>query len=132
MSQEDDFLKFVRRQCKKLNIKFRIGNGYTVITPDGSVCDGYFLEPHRHHQGELAIAKKCSNFYLTLAHEYCHMLQWFEEDPLYRDGEYYTLEKKTERQALKLLKEWNLPTGIAMRQSKDYLKWLKENRNADL
>lgn len=58
------------------------------------------------------------------------MLQWFYEDPIL-DGDYYLLEKKTERDALKILEDFGINKKkriAAQRKSKDYLKWLKENR----
>ncbi len=130
MSKEDDFLSFVRRKCAQLNVNFRIGKGRTVLTPDREPSDGYFVEPDKNSPGELAVARKCDNFLLTLAHEYTHMLQWFREDPILH-GDYYLLEKKTERDALKILQDFGINKKkriAAQRKSKDYLKWLKENR----
>jgi len=101
-----------------------------VKDPDGSLVEGYFLEPCK-LPGELVVARKCEDFILCLAHEYTHMMQWFHEDPIYncKDSEYYKLEKTTERDALKLLKEWKInPKRVrtAAKRSSSYLKWLKE------
>ena len=130
MCNQQKFIDYVRRKCRQLNIQFRIGKGRTVKDPDGSMVEGYFLEPCK-LPGELVVARKCEDFILCLAHEYTHMMQWFNEDPIYncRDSEYYKLEKTTERDALKLLKEWKInPKRVrtAAKRSSSYLKWLKE------
>jgi len=134
MKNQDKFIRFVRRKCKQLGVQFTIGKGRTVLFM-GEGSDGFFTPPDKWGPGELKVARKCENFILTVAHEYVHMLQWFFEDPIYTDGDYYKLEKKTEKDAQKLLKDWNIPARDrerAARMSKKYLHWLKEKRDADL
>ena len=50
--------KLIRSRCNKLNVHLRLGKGYMVKAPDGTLCDGYFDPPHLGLYGELVVATK--------------------------------------------------------------------------
>ena len=125
------FLKTVRVQCKKCNVRFTLSGGYEV-NGGGERCQGYFIEPwhQRGHQGELRVAvggRRTSDWLYTLAHEYAHFLQWMRDDPIFNEKDYYTLEEATEREALEICREFKLPMPrrVLLREKKNYLRKLK-------
>ncbi len=76
------FLKHVREICRQYKIKFKVGNGRTVIMkPFGFKALGYFDE----YEKILHCAKGRSEeaFLSVLVHEFAHLLQWIEKDNLY-------------------------------------------------
>jgi hypothetical protein len=124
------FLQTVRVQCKKCNVRFTLSSGYRVNT-GGERCQGYFIEPwHRKgHSGQLRVAtggRRTSDWLYTLAHEYAHFLQWMRDDPIYRERDYLTLERHTEREALELCKKFKLPIPrrVLLREHRKYMKKL--------
>ena len=62
----------------------------------------------------------------TLAHEYAHFLQWFNNDPIYKTKSYEKLEIETEKQAIKILRRFKIPMNFTLlkRQSKRYIDGL--------
>ena len=56
-SRVQHFLKTVRSQCKKCNVRFTLSSGYEV-NAGGERCQGYFTEPWhtQGHRGELRVA----------------------------------------------------------------------------
>lgn len=124
------FLRTVRSQCKKCNVRFTLSPGYEVNS-DGERCQGYFLEPwhSKGHHGELRVAvggRRPADWLYTLAHEYAHFLQWMRDDPVYREQDYYTLEVATEREALQLCREFKLPIPrrVLLKEHKKYMRKL--------
>ncbi len=124
------FLKTVRSQCKKCNVRFTLSSGYEV-NADGERCQGYFTEPwhSRGQHGELRVAiggRRTSDWLYTLAHEYAHFLQWMRDDPIYREKDYLTLEQQTEREALELCKTFKLPIPrrVLLKEHRKYMKKL--------
>jgi hypothetical protein len=124
------FLRTVRSQCKKCNVRFTLSSGYEVNS-DGERCQGYFLEPwhSKGHHGELRVAvggRRPADWLYTLAHEYAHFLQWMRDDPVYRERDYYTLEVATEREALELCRQFKLPIPrrVLLKEHKKYMKKL--------
>lgn len=125
------FLKTVRSQCRKCNVRFTLSPGYEVNS-GGERCQGYFVEPwhSKGHHGELRVAiggRRASDWLFTLAHEYAHFLQWMRDDPIWREKDYYTLEAQTEAEALDICREFKLPIPrrLLQEQRRVYLRKLK-------
>ena len=126
------FVVFVKKRCEKFNILFMISPDRDIYR-DGEPCDGFFEAPEKGNSGVLAlcIGKDLSQVLHTLAHEFSHVMQWYEDDPIYKDWEKksneentYKLEADTERRALEMLKEWNLYDDSAKERSDKYLRTL--------
>ena len=124
------FVLDVMSKCKKFNVNFLISPEREVVR-DGEPCDGFFEAPGKGESGFLVvcIGKDLNEVLHTLAHEFSHLMQWYEDDPLYlawnkKDNEANThaLEIDVERRALKLLDEWNLLTQDAEDRSAKYLR----------
>ena len=133
------FVVYVMARCKKFNINFLISPDKEVIK-GGDPCDGYFEAPEKGESGILVICidKEIDEVLHTLAHEYSHVMQWFEDDPLYlawdksaAEKHNYELECDAERRALALLKEWDLYNDEALKRSAKYLSELG-GHNANL
>jgi hypothetical protein len=129
----DEFIKYVKQECKTHNIKCILKNTKTVkLTDDNDRCSGYFDEEH------LVVAMNRPDALQILVHEYCHLTQWVEQcdawvtstkneshDKLYRwlAGEEVKgiekainicrdLELDNEKRAVKMIKYFNLPIDI--------------------
>jgi hypothetical protein len=77
------------------------------------------------------LIKKIDEVLHTLAHEFSHLMQWYEDDPLYiawdkraSEKHNYDLEVNAESRALALLKEWNLYNDEAQKRSAKYISEL--------
>jgi hypothetical protein len=129
----EEFIKHVKLECKKHNVKCILKNTKTVkLTDDNDRCSGYFDEEN------LVVAMKRPDAIQILVHEYCHLTQWVEQcdlwvasvkneshDKLYRwlAGEEVKgiekainicrdLELDNEKRAVKVIKRFNLPVDI--------------------
>jgi catalase len=79
--------------------------------------------------------RKPINILQNIAHEYVHFIQWREGDNAWITGDgdliegssYVELEKRTERDAIALLRDWGIPANYnAMRmRSKAYIAHLR-------
>lgn len=140
----DDFLAFVKSQCNKLNITFRLSNSLGINNGDGSPRGaGIFIAPIKVDgtmaDGHLRVAvknRRKSDWIVDVAHEYVHLLQWFRDDELFEDYQtgaisYAKLEAKTEKEAISLLKSWGIQVGPqAVQRSKRYIAKLRlEEKN---
>ena len=134
------FVVYVMAKCKKFNVNFCISPDKEVIR-GGEPCDGYFEAPEKGESGILVICidKEIDEVLHTLAHEFSHLMQWYEDDPLYiawdkraSDKNIYNLEVNAESRALALLKEWNLYNDKARERSAKYLSELGDHENANL
>lgn len=119
-------IQTIRNRCKKLNIQLQLRNGRTCLTPEGESCEGYFLEPTSNSSGLLVVAtnRPTDQWQYTLCHEYVHVLQWWRDDPILRE-DYMTLEKATEREAMKIAKEFGLNVTKCREESRNYMAYLK-------
>jgi hypothetical protein len=72
---------YIRKECKKHNVKIYKGLGKYVKLPESNIeCGGFFnSEPNP----VLAYASKNTEYKTLLAHEYCHMTQWLDKMPLW-------------------------------------------------
>jgi len=153
----DSFVKMVTRHAARLGVDVSLCKYKNVYTPEGDKSAGYFIEPDERdssllpyarkikrkikgslvdqrsdqNRGIIRVATKCAKpqWIHTLAHEYCHMLQWFRDDPLYNSDPIqglYQLELQTELEALALMGKSKLPLSMAMRwkDSQSYLRKL--------
>lgn len=126
-----NFLRTVRSQCRKCNVRFTLSPGYEV-NGGGERCQGYFLEPdHRMGiSGELRVAiggRRTSDWLFTVAHEYAHFLQWMRDDPVWREKDYFTFEMVTEAEALNLCKSFKLPIPrrVLLKEHRRYVRKLR-------
>ena len=131
-----DFIRTIRSQCRKCNIRFVLSSGHHINSLDGERCQGIF-EPPDHTakstaaaRGALKVAtggRRTSEWLFSLAHEYAHFLQWMRDDPVFNEKDYYTLEEATEREALEICREFKLPMPrrVLLREKKNYLRRLK-------
>jgi hypothetical protein len=74
----DQFVEFVRKECDRYGIKFKVGRGkYLKLTENGKVfkVSGYFDDEAK----VLAVARNHKMFLEVLAHEYCHLTQWVDQ-----------------------------------------------------
>ena len=131
------FIRTVRQQCRKCNIRFVLGRGYKVNT-DGERCQGYFMQPDHSlrstttGRGELRVAvggRRHSEWLYTLAHEYAHFLQWRRDDPIFDESDYYIMEAATETEAMKICRQFRLPIPrrLLQRSRRQYLARLKRS-----
>jgi len=127
------FVLYVMSKCKKFNVNFLISPEKEIFK-DGGLCDGFFQHPEKGDAGILVICigKPIDEVFHTLAHEFSHLMQWYEDDPLYlawnkKDNEANThaLEIDVEQRALRLLDEWNLLTPEAEERSMKYIADMK-------
>ena len=156
----DSFVKMVTRHAARLGVDVSLCKYKNVYTPEGDKSAGYFIEPDERDssllpyarkikrkikgslvdqrsdqtRGIIRVATKCAKpqWIHTLAHEYCHMLQWFRDDPLYNLDPIqglYQLELQTELEALALMGKSNLPLSMSRRwkDSQSYLKKLSKD-----
>lgn len=136
-SRTREFINTVRSQCRKCNVRFVMANAEFVGgRAKNEQLLGFFWEPSlhrtgselsRYRAGELKVATKNippNEWLVTLAHEYAHFLQWFRDDPVYTySTSYLEMEIVTEREALALLKRFDLPLDYTAvkRKSKEYI-----------
>jgi hypothetical protein len=136
MNRLNQFIHHVRCHLEEHNFKLIFAKSFQVNTGTGYRCTGYFDESRR----VIRIAKRSSNWFETLVHEYCHFLDWLEsssrqlqkEDKALALCEKYIkgdichpqavkyafqtvarMEWKCDRRAVKLIQEWNLPIDIS-------------------
>ena len=134
------FVIYVMSKCKKFNVNFLISPEKEVIR-GGQPCDGFFEHPERGESGSLVICigKEKDEVLHTLAHEFSHLMQWYEDDPCYlawnkcdNEANTHALEIDAERRALLLLQEWGLYNEKAEARSDKYLKHLKGENDANV
>ena len=126
------FVVYVMARCKKFNVNFVISPDKEVIR-GGEPCDGFFEAPEKGESGILVICidKEIDEVLHTLAHEFSHLMQWYDDDPLYlawdkraSEKHNYELEVDAESRALTLLEEWGLYNDKARERSAKYLSEL--------
>jgi Zn-dependent peptidase ImmA (M78 family) len=79
--------------------------------------------------GRLVVAtgrRRTADWLYTVAHEYAHFLQWRNDSPLWRETNYYKLERETERAALQLCQQFKLPIPrrVLLQEHHKYMKKL--------
>lgn len=135
----NQIVRIVKEECNALGVKFHRGRGQTVQFGEEKLrTSGYFYDGETEKGSSypiLAIATN-PNSLTILVHEYCHMQQWIDQDPVwtkisnhgqiwdwvegmdgFSDDElnqsaeaYYQLELDCEKRAIKKHIQWK--TGI--------------------
>lgn len=136
--QAKDFIKFIRSDLNAHNVGLRFSRTRMVKFSQGILTAGYFLEPSPRKRGVIRIGtgnRKPINILANLAHEYIHFLQWKNKDSLWEShdtdiiqgSDYVEIEKQTERDAIRLLREWHIPANYpAIRsRSRSYIAHLR-------
>lgn len=129
---DKEFIKHVKQECKKHNVKCILKNTKTVQLDGSSRCSGYFDEE------SLVVAMNRPDAMQILVHEYCHLTQWVDQceiwvhstnyqshDKLYRwlAGEDIKdieqaiaicrdIELDNEKRSVKMIKKFNLDIDI--------------------
>lgn len=129
---DKEFIKHVKQECKKHNVKCILKNTKTVKLDGSSRCSGYFDEE------SLVVAMNRPDAMQILVHEYGHLTQWVDQckiwvcstnqqshDKLYRwlAGEEIKnieqaisicrdVELDNEKRSVKIIKKFNLDIDI--------------------
>jgi hypothetical protein len=133
-----EFLKYIREDLKAHRVHLSFSRTRKVRFSKELLTAGFFQEPSHRKWGKIRIGsgnRKSINILVNLAHEYIHFLQWKNGDCQWTGGtedfiegeSYILLEERTERDAIRLLREWGIPANYnAMRmRSKAYLAHLR-------
>lgn len=80
----EEFEQFVEKRCKDLGVAF-FASPERSVDLWGSESNGYFMDENSEGGPKLAYAKgqPVEKWFPVLVHEYNHMLQWLEGDPLW-------------------------------------------------
>ena len=128
----NEFVQFIRKFCKKVNVTLEFRRGSFVFTDDGQKADGFFQEPEKWCPGRIVIAKgvPIREWLTTLGHEFGHLLQWLYDENVYQSSDNYLAERDAEKRSLKFMKEFNLPVPETWhkKRSKNYLSWYKKTQ----
>ena len=83
-----EFIKYVKQECKKHNIKCVLKNIKSLKLNNNIKCSGYFDEEN------LVVAMKHPDAIQILVHEYGHLTQWEDQCPIWIEcGKNKSLEK---------------------------------------
>jgi hypothetical protein len=104
---KSQFIEFVKAECKKHNVKCVLKNT-EYLRIDGITCTGLFYP-----EGKLVVAMKSSQGYEVLLHEYCHMTQWLEKIPEWKNHQKIDADK---------FNGWL--SGNPCRSIKKYIQWI--------
>jgi hypothetical protein len=134
-----NFLKFIRDDLRNNRVALKFSKSRDVRFDGITTTAAYFQEPCLKRQGIIRIGtgnRKPVNVLTNLIHEYCHFLQWKNGDAIWKrlrgdaiDGEsYVTLEEHTERDSLRLIREWHLPVNHSAirKRSRAYIAYLRQ------
>ena len=135
-----NFLKFIRHDLQTHRVHLKFSKGRSVRFNNVHSAAGYFEEPRGSQWGIIRVGtgnRKPINVLTNLIHEYCHFLQWKNGDSIWKklhDGEsiegasYVTLEEHTERDSLRLIREWHLPVNHSAirKRSRAYIAYLRQ------
>jgi len=134
----ENFITFVKDECKKNKVNFRGYKRNYVKLSNNVKCGGYFEAPDGVNvkKGNLAFANGSKEAMPILVHEYCHMTQWLDKLPLWGLAEVSNskldrwlngenirgikkhidiskeLELENEKRSVEMIKKWNLPIDV--------------------
>jgi len=161
MEKIDRFLEFVREETLKNGVFLREESSSSIKLNEAVECSGYFDSKGEEELGNtqptLAFSRDREDWIEILAHEYCHMTQWLDDIPEWRESEdsitvlhkwlegeevedieYHInisrdLELDNEKRTTRILEEFELPVNLELyvRKSNAYVlfyNWLKETR----
>ena len=136
--QAKEFLNFIKQDLKAHRVNLSFARTRKVRFAKSILSAGFFVEPTQRKQGCIRVGtgnRKPINILITLAHEYVHFLQWKHGDSVWtqdnedlvRGSGYIAIEQRTERDAIRLLKEWSSPANYnALRsRSRSYIAYLR-------
>ena len=117
------FISQLREECRAANVRIILKNLKSIRDWDGDFndgLDGYFTPPKKGKRGYIIIAAgvPLPTTLHTLAHEFVHFRQWRARQKLFTRWSYHKLEARTEKSALKLLEEHDLPINLSVRRKK--------------
>jgi len=131
------FIQTLNREAERLSVQVLFGSGKTILSYDEkSSTDGYFQPPEDDSPGIIAVAigQAQTKWLHTLAHEYAHMWQWFNDDPIWlewqkrsNDMNYLRLEEHTENQACSIIEQHRLPCGDYRKRAEKYIMTLRKD-----
>lgn len=114
-----EFVRHIRDHASTRNVRL-------YFSPHGCIKDpdtprglyGYFLHPSSKGSGKIVVASKnpMPTVMHTLAHEYAHFLQWEERMACYVKNYYVAQERNAEIRAIKLLREFQIPIDLQVRE----------------
>ena len=126
------FISQLREECRAADVRIIFKNVTKLRDWDDRYrksLDGYFVTPSKKRSGYIIVAAKVPLPQLlhTLAHEYVHFLQWRAKKPSFYSWSYVAHENITEKSAIRLLEDHNLPINLRVRRKKSraYIKKLK-------
>lgn len=133
-----DFLTHMREDLNNHRVRLVFGRTRMVRFSNDLLTAGFFQEPSERKWGIIKVGtgnRKPITILTNLAHEYCHFLQWKSGDNQWHKadgniidgGSYLKLEEKTEKEAIRLLRDWRIPANynaVRMR-SNAYLSYLR-------
>lgn len=79
----EEFQEFVRKDCAAKGAVYEASPG-RFVSWDDTDCSGFFADEHSGGPKlAYAMGKPFEDWFSVLAHEYNHMLQWFEKSPFW-------------------------------------------------
>ena len=156
----DKFVDHVKSECKKHKVKVKEYKRTYIKLSDSIKCGGYFEDG----TGESYTSKPTLAYALgstaapeLLVHEYCHMTQWLDGIPLWKEAteslakvdewlagndveninnlisKSRDLELDNEIRSVEMIKKWNLPIDVALYTKKanayvQFYNYMKESR----
>jgi hypothetical protein len=140
--QAKEFLNFIKQDLKAHRVNLSFARTRKVRFSKGILTAGFFVEPSSRRQGQVRVGtgnRKPINILINLAHEYIHFLQWKHGDKIWTQSNgdliegssYIAVEKQTERDAIRLLRDWNIPANYnAIRsRSRAYIAHLRRTES---
>ena len=132
------FIQHVKDECKRLGVKTHIKDVKYVKLSPTIKCSGYFDEADPDKGAILAASMGKPDGLEILVHEYCHLTQWQDEFPLWKQaakalpiidewlaGKYkrpetlkkafeiaISLERDNEMRSVRMINEWGLSIDV--------------------
>lgn len=134
MATTQQFIKYVKEECKTHGVKLRLKKRKYLVLSGNVRVSGYFDDENK----ELVVAINNPEWLGVLVHEFAHLTQWVENcEPWRRLGDSLTklhdwlegqqvkgikkalakardLELDNEKRAVKIIKEWGLPINTRL------------------
>lgn len=129
MSNTDNFVAFVKQECKKYGVRLKLKKSQYLRLTGNIKCSGYFDDKNK----ELVVAMNRPDWLAILVHEFAHLTQWVDNCKVWRDlgdsiekvddwltgkevvnikkalGKCRDLELDNEKRSARLIRKWKLP-----------------------